>query len=326
MAADHPRTAPEHRDDLVVFEQEWHRRSRQSRLVSLGWIVLASLVLLLSFELSEAGRSSVDAGWTARIASFADQMIPDLQLQNLFGGRGDAGSLASWFYDLPVWLVAMRETIAMAFVGSVIGGIFALLLSFYGARNLNKNRFGVQFVRRSLDLARTIPDVIMALIFAAAFNLGPVAGTLTLIISTVGSLGKLFSESLENAEMRQVDSIAALGGNWFLQIRYGVIPQILPQLLSYWLLRLEINLSAAAALGIVGAGGIGMELQRAISFTQFDTYLAILLLIIGYIVVLDMLSEALRHRLIGRLNPPRKQRSNANGAAAAAGSAPAVAQ
>jgi len=317
MEGDHPKTALERRNDLLVFEQEWQRRSRMSRLLSLGWIVLVSLVLLLSFELSEAGRSSVDAGWTARIATFADQMIPDLQMQSLFGGRGDAGSLASWFYDLPVWLVAMRETIAMAFVGSVIGGIFALLLSFYGARNLNRNRFGVQLVRRSLDLARTIPDVIMALIFAAAFNLGPVAGTLTLIISTVGSLGKLFSESLENAEMRQVDSIAALGGNWFLQIRYGVMPQILPQLLSYWLLRLEINLSAAAALGIVGAGGIGMELQRAISFTQFDTYLAILLLIIGYIVVLDMLSEALRHRLIGRLAPPRKKRSNASGTAPA---------
>jgi phosphonate transport system permease protein len=291
---------PEGAFDLATFEADWARRSRNSRLISLGWIALASFVLMLSMELSEVGQSTVDAGWTARIATFADRMIPDLQLQNLFGGRRDAGSLASWFYDLPLWLVAMRETIAMAFVGTVVGGILALCMSFLAASNLNQNWFGLQLVRRTFDLARTIPDAILALIFAVAFSLGPVAGVLTLIISTVGSLGKLFSECMENAEMRQVDSISALGGNWIMQMRFGIIPQLLPQILSYWLLRMEINLSSAAALGIVGAGGIGMELQRAISFTEFDTYLAILILIIGYIFLLDLLSETLRHRLIGK--------------------------
>jgi phosphonate transport system permease protein len=106
---------------------------------------------------------------------------------------------------------------------------------------------------------------------------------------------------MENARIREVEAIAATGGNWLLQMRFGVIPQLLPQLVSYWLLRLELNLSAAAALGIVGAGGIGVELQRAISFTEFDTYLAILLLIIACITVIDLVSERLRHRLIGAM-------------------------
>jgi phosphonate transport system permease protein len=104
---------------------------------------------------------------------------------------------------------------------------------------------------------------------------------------------------MENAEMRQVEAIEAAGGNRLLQLRFGILPQLLPQILSYWLLRMEINLSVAAALGIVGAGGIGMELERAISFTEFDTYLAILILIVLCIFVIDLVSEKLRHRLIG---------------------------
>ncbi|MFA7440985.1 MAG: ABC transporter permease subunit [Sphingomonadaceae bacterium] len=141
----------------------------------------------------------------------------------------------------------------------------------------------------------------MALIFAAAFSIGAIAGVLTLIIGTMGSLGKLFSESLENAQMGQVEAVRATGGSWPQQMRFGIVPQMLPQILSYWLLRMEGNISAAAALGIVGAGGIGMELQRAISFTQFDTYLAILLLIVLCIFVIDMVSEQVRHHLIGRV-------------------------
>jgi phosphonate transport system permease protein len=128
-----------------------------------------------------------------------------------------------------------------------------------------------------------------------------VAGVLTLIVGTTGSLGKLFSEAMENAQMSEVDAVQAVGGNWLQEMRFGIVPQLLPQLLSYWLLRMEINLSVAAALGVVGAGGIGIELQRAISFTEFDTYLAILLLIVGCIFVVDTVSERLRHRLIGEM-------------------------
>lgn len=286
---------------VEAFEKERSNLVRNGRLQSLGWLLVASIIIAASVELSQAGNSTVDSGWTDRIGTFIDRLIPDLRADALFANRQTEGSLASWFYDLPLWLVAMRETVAMAFVGTVVGGIFALLLSFFAASNLNANWPLRQLVRRGFDAARTIPDVILALIFAAAFSLGAVAGVLTIIISTTGSLGKLFSECMENAQMRQVDAVAATGGNWLLQMRFGVIPQLLPQLLSYLLLRMEINLSVAAALGIVGAGGIGMELQRAIGFTEFDTYLAILLLIIICIFVIDMVSEKLRHRLIGAM-------------------------
>jgi phosphonate transport system permease protein len=154
-------------------------------------------------------------------------------------------------------------------------------------------------VRRSLEAIRTMPELILALILVAAFGVGPFAGVLALIVSTVGGLGKLFAEINEQIDPRPVEAIEASGANRIRQIRYGVLPQVLPAYASYALIRLEGNLAAAAALGIVGAGGIGIELQRAITFTEFDTYLAILLLMVGMIFVIDIVSEQIRHRLIG---------------------------
>jgi phosphonate transport system permease protein len=140
------------------------------------------------------------------------------------------------------------------------------------------------------------------MILASAFGLGPLAGVLTIIISTTGSLGKLFSEAIESVDMRPAEAIRAAGGGMLAQARFGVVPQVLPNIASYWLLRLELNLAVAAALGIVGAGGIGVELQRAISFTEFDTYLAILFMIVGMIFVIDLASQFIRSRLMGRVS------------------------
>ena len=285
----------------AAIEAEHLRRLRRGRIATFAQFLLVSLVLAGSVQLSGAAENAIDGGWGDRVASFIDRLLPHLRAEALFDDRNTAGSLASWFHDLPRWLEGLRETIAMAFVGTVVGGLFAFALAFFAASNLNRNRFARQVVRRGFDATRTIPDAILALIFASAFSIGAVAGVLTLIVATTGSLGKLFSEALENAQMCEVDAVQAVGGNWLQEMRFGIVPQMLPQLLSYWLLRMEINLSVAAALGVVGAGGIGVELQRAISFTEFDTYLAILLLIVGCIFVLDTISERLRHHLIGGL-------------------------
>ncbi len=283
----------------LAFERDWLRRARQSRRQTLVWSLATLLLLLASVQLSEVTTSAVGAGWTERVADFIDRLFPVLRLDSLFAGRDVTGSLARWYYDLPRWLAAMRETIEMAFVGTVVGGAIALLLAFLAARNLTPHRGLRVFIRRGFDFARSVPDAVLALLFAVAFALGPVAGALTLIVTTVGALGKLFSEAMENAHGRQIEAVKATGGSWILQMRYGVIPQLLPQLLSYWLLRMETNLAIAASLGIIGAGGIGIELDRSISFIEFDTYLAILLLTIACIFMLDMMSELIRHRLTG---------------------------
>jgi len=284
---------------LAGIEAEHRRRLRRGRMWTAAQFMAVSLVLAASVHLSGAADNAIDGGWGERVASFFDRLLPQLRGEALLADRMTPGSLASWFHDLPRWLEAMRVTIAMAFVGTVVGGVIAFVLAFFAASNLNRNKALRLLVRRGFDAARTIPDAILALIFASAFSIGAVAGVLTLIVATTGSLGKLFSEALENAQMQEVEAVRATGGNWLQEMRFGIVPQMLPQLLSYWLLRMEVNLSLAAALGVVGAGGIGIELQRAISFTEFDTYLAILLLIVGCISVLDTISEHLRHHLIG---------------------------
>jgi phosphonate transport system permease protein len=286
---------------LAAFESEWKQQRQRLRSVQIVSITSLIAILVASVWLSGITAAIVGDGVFDRIGHFLYRMLPPLRWESLFASRETRGSLAAWFFGLPLWLAAIKETVEMAFVGTVMAGFIALPLSFGAASNVNRRTVLRQIIRRGFDSLRTIPEIILALLFAAAFSIGPVAGAMTITISSIGSLGKLFSEAIENADIRAVESVRAAGGNWLLQMRFGIVPQLLPQFLSYWLLRLEMNVSIAAALGVVGAGGIGVELDQAISFTDFSTYLAILLLIVCVIFVIDLLSEAIRHRLIGQV-------------------------
>lgn len=289
-----------HADPAVAeFEALRRRTLRRRRLEALVGLLVFSAVLLISFQRSQFFSSDIGGDPLGRIGVFVDRMVPDLQPAALLEDRRTTGSLAWWFYDLPLWLKLGWQTVEMAIVATVFGAIGALIASFLCARNLMPFA-PVRFaVRRTLEAIRTLPDLILALVLVAAFGVGPLAGVITLAISTMGGLGKLFSEINEEVDPRQLEALSAAGAGPLSRIRYGVIPQVLPNYASYALIRLEGNLAGAAALGIVGAGGIGLELQRAITYTEFDTYLAILLLIVGMIFVLDITSEALRHKLIG---------------------------
>jgi len=286
---------------LTAFEGAWLSQRRQVRRVQIFTLTGVVVVLALSVWLSGITATNIGDGLFERIGHFFYRMLPHLRWDSLFASRETPGSLLSWFYALPLWLKAIKETVEMAFVGTLLAGLIALPLSFGAAANVNRRGVLRQVIRRGFDTLRTIPEIILALIFAAAFSIGPVAGALTLTISSAGSLGKLFSEAIENGDVRAVESVRAAGGNWLLQMRFGMLPQVLPQVMSYWLLRLEMNVSIAAALGVVGAGGIGVELDQAISFTDFSTYLAILLILVCIIFAIDLVSEQIRHRLIGGL-------------------------
>jgi phosphonate transport system permease protein len=284
---------------VAAFEALRRRTLRRRRLESLAGLLVFSAVLLIAFQRSQFFSSDIGGDPLGRIAVFLDRMVPDLQGDKLLEGRRTTGSLAWWFYDLPLWLRLGWQTVEMALVATVFGAGGALIASFLCARNLMPIA-AVRFtVRRTLEAIRTLPDLIVALVLVAAFGVGPLAGVITLAISTMGGLGKLFSEINEEVDPRQLEALSAAGAGPLSRIRYGVLPQVLPNYASYALIRLEGNLAGAAALGIVGAGGIGLELQRAITYTEFDTYLAILLLIVGLIFTLDIASEALRHKLIG---------------------------
>lgn len=286
---------------LAAFDTEWQTQRARTRRFQIVTFFGVIAILSGSIWLSGVTATILGDGLFDRIGGFLSRMLPALRWDALLAGREMHGSLQSWFYGLPLWLVAIKETVEMAFVGTALAGVIAMPMAFGAAANVNRHVLLRQLIRRVFDTLRTIPDIVLALIFAVAFSIGPVAGALTLTVSTTGSLGKLFSEAIENADTRAVDSVRAAGGNWLLQMRFGIVPQVLPQFLSYWLLRLEMNVSVAAALGIVGAGGIGVELDQAISFTDFSTCLAILLLLVVIIFVIDLVSEAVRHRLIGDL-------------------------
>lgn len=285
----------------AVSEFEAHRRRvlRRQRLEALVGLLVFSGVLLVSFQRSQFFSSDIGGDPLGRIGDFLARMVPDLKGEALLADSQTSGSLAWWFYDLPVWLKLGWQTVEMAIVATVLGAAGGLIAGLLSARNLMPFAPVRIFVRRGLEAIRTLPDLILALVLVAAFGVGPLAGVITLAISTMGGLGKLFAEVNEEIDPRPMEALQAAGAGLFTRIRYAVTPQVLPNYASYALIRLEGNLAGAAALGIVGAGGIGIELQRAITYTEFDTYLAILLLIVGLIFLIDIASEALRHRLIG---------------------------
>ncbi|HEY2052094.1 MAG TPA: phosphonate ABC transporter, permease protein PhnE [Caulobacteraceae bacterium] len=284
---------------VADFERERRRLLVRQRAQAAFGVVLFSLLLAISLQRSGFLNADLGDDPLARIVVFLGRLNPKLRADVILADRKTAGSLAYWFYDLPLWLKAAWQTLEMAALATTMGTVGAIGASFLCARNLMPIAPVRFVVRRTLEAIRTLPEMILALILVAAFGIGPFAGVLALTISTIGGLGKLFSEINEQVDPRPLEAIEATGANRIRQIRYGVLPQVLPAYASYALIRLEGNLAAAAALGIVGAGGIGLELQRAITYTEFDTYLAILLLMVGMIFVIDIVSEQIRHRLIG---------------------------
>ena len=283
---------------IADFEAARRRQLRRQWLKSSAGLLIASLLLAAAFHQSQFFTADIGGDPDRRILDFLSRLVPELRGEVLFRGTETPGSLSAWFYDLPRWLDAIRETLEMAALATVFGAVGATLASFLCARNLMPWAPVRFVVRRALEVIRTLPDLVLALILVAAFGAGPTAGVIALTVSTVGSLGKLFAEINEEVDPRQLEALDAAGAGLLTRIRFGLIPQVLPNYASYSLLRLEGNVAAAGALGIVGAGGIGLELQRAITYTEFSTYLAILLLLVSVIFVIDLTSEAIRHRLI----------------------------
>jgi len=146
---------------------------------------------------------------------------------------------------------------------------------------------------------RGVPQVVRAFILVWPFGVGPLAGVLAIAAHSTGTLGKLFAEPNENADMRAVEGLKSVGASWLAQVRYGVLPHVLPGFLSYTLLRFEINVRSSTIIGFVGAGGIGQELKRVIAFNIYEEVSAIVILILLIVVVIDLVSEQVRHRFIG---------------------------
>ncbi|WP_375452331.1 phosphonate ABC transporter, permease protein PhnE [uncultured Devosia sp.] len=277
---------------LLSFEGRYRQQQLARRTWTLLYGALFAAALIGSVNVSDFSVPGLVKG-LPMAWNYIAGTLPTLTVENFFG------DLADWYWGLRFWTRLLLETILMGFVGTVLGGILALALCFFASRNLVQSQ-GIYFAaRRMLEFCRTVPELVFAMIFVFAFGLGPFAGVLAIAIHTAGSLGKLFAEVNENVDPGPIEGVRAAGGNWAMIVRLGVVPQALPNYASYLLLRFEINVRGASALGIVGAGGIGQELYVAIRQFEYTDISAIMLMLILTTSVIDISCEAIRHRLIG---------------------------
>jgi phosphonate transport system permease protein len=207
---------------------------------------------------------------------------------------------AEWFWGGRKWLIKIGETLVIAYIGTVLGALGAFALCFLSAANLVKSRTVTFVTRRALEFCRTVPELVFALTFVVAFGLGPVPGVLAIAIHTLGALGKQFAEAVENIDMRPFEGVTATGATWIEAVRFAVVPQVASNFASYGLMRLEINVRGAAIMGFVGAGGIGQDLLTAIRKFYYADVSAMLVMIIVTVMIIDLLTEYIRRRLLGR--------------------------
>ena len=205
-----------------------------------------------------------------------------------------------WFWGLKSWLGLLFETLLIAYIGTAVGALLAFAACFFASANMTPARW-MQFVtRRFLEICRTVPEMVFALVFVVAFGLGPLPGVLAIAIHTLGALGKMFAEIVENIDMKPVDGLTSSGAGWVQKIRFGALPQVLAGFTSYSLLRFEINVRGAAVMGFVGAGGIGQELIVAIRKFYYADVSALLVLLILTVFVIDTSTDRLRQAILGR--------------------------
>ncbi|RKL67793.1 phosphonate ABC transporter, permease protein PhnE [Salipaludibacillus neizhouensis] len=193
--------------------------------------------------------------------------------------------------------MSLLETWNMALFSSTFAALIALPMSFLAASNINRNAYFYQFIRNFLNLLRTIPEIILAVLFVAVVGIGAVSGILALTVFSIGILAKLISETVEAVDPGPLEAIRASGGNVFQVISFGVMPQILPQYASYSLYVLEINVKASVVLGFVGAGGIGLILNQQLSLFNYDNVSTIIIVLFLTITIIDLISNRLRGRL-----------------------------
>jgi len=201
--------------------------------------------------------------------------------------------------SLPLYLKALGETLSIALLGTTLAAIAALPVSLLAARNIVPDilRFPV---RRVLDTIRGIDTLIWALVWINVVGLGPFAGVLAIAVSDFGAFGKLFSEAIEAADRKQVEGIRAAGGSALHEIRFGLMPQVLPVIAGQVLYFIESNTRSATIIGIVGAGGIGLQLAEQIRVLEWQKVSFLILMILVAVAVIDWISGKLRFAIIGR--------------------------
>jgi phosphonate transport system permease protein len=197
-------------------------------------------------------------------------------------------------------LDALGQTLAIALLGTLLGVTIGFPFGFLAARNVVGSRLLRLLTRRSLDTARSVDILIWALIWTNVVGLGPFAGTLAIMSADLGAFGKLVSEAIEAADRRPTDGVLAAGGSRLHGVRFGMLPQVLPVFASQLLYFFESNTRSATIIGIVGAGGIGLQLSEQIRVLEWQQVSFLILMILATVAAPDWISQLLRGAIIGR--------------------------
>ncbi len=290
MKARIPLLAPER---AAAVRGAYAEAQRAKRLRTLGGGAILLVLCLVAAFMAEVSPVRFAEG-IPRFLNYFSNLVPTLSLANF---RAD---MAEWYWGINRWTRLLLDTILIAYTGTIIGTLVGGYLSFVAAGTLNGSKWLVFATRRLLEFCRTVPEIVFALVFIVAFGLGPLPGVMAIALHTIGALGKLFSEVNENASLKPVEGVLSTGAGWHAAMIFGVLPQVLPNFVSYALLRFEVNIRGAAVMGFVGAGGIGQELVTAIRQFYYSDISAILIMIIATVMIVDILTERLRHAIQGR--------------------------
>jgi phosphonate transport system permease protein len=258
--------------------------SLKTRLTTIA--VVGGLIGLFLYGLTtlETSLWKIIAGF-ANLGTFVVLMLPP-----------DPGSFARAI----IFVKALFETIAIAFLGTILAAILAFPLGFLAAKNVVANRIVHFLARRSMDTVRGVDALIWALIWVNVVGLGPFAGMLAIMTSDLGAFGKLFSEAIESVDRKPVEGVTSVGGGKFHEIRFGLIPQVLPVIASQVLYYIESNTRSSTIIGIVGAGGIGLYLAETIRTLEWQQVSFLILLVLAAVTAIDFLSNKLRFAIIGK--------------------------
>lgn len=200
------------------------------------------------------------------------------------------------FSDAASWIMPVVDTLAMSVAGTALAVLLSVPLAFLAAENTSPHPAVYRGARVLLNTLRAIPELIMGIVFVAAVGFGALPGVLALGLHSVGMVGKFFAESIEHAHPAPVEAARAAGGSPVQVVTHGVLPQVIPQFMDVTMYRWEYNFRASTVMGMVGAGGIGLELMSSLRIMQYNEVLAILLVILAMVTLVDALSGLLRRR------------------------------
>lgn len=295
------------------------RHYQQQLMVRRVYTIIAIVVFLIALFASLNFANDANSGkFFERLPYFFDfikNFVPDSPMEIVramfdlpspyadgslkYDYTSDRHYITESFY-IPHFFYQLVITLNIALVSTIIGTSIAFVLCFFASTNLVGAGVVRWFTRRIMEVMRAFPEIVIAGLLTAILSIGPIAAIIAITIHTIGALGKLFFEVVENADMRPDEGLRAAGASWVERVRFAIVPQVLPNFVSYALLRAEINVRASTIIGAVGGGGIGEVFRLAIGRDHAAKTYAIVILLLIAIIAVDQFSAWLRRRLIGQ--------------------------